>query len=54
MIIFADDISVLSESEEELQDLLNGMDSLMSTEYRLKVNCKKRKVMSSIMNESSV
>ena len=35
MVIFAVVIAVLSKSEEELQELLNGIDRL-STEYGLK------------------
>lgn len=50
---FADYITVLSESEEELLDLMNGMDSLMSTEYGLKLNQRKTKVMRSSRNDNS-
>lgn len=38
VIRFADDIAILSESEDELHDLLTGMNSLMSTEYGLRVD----------------
>ncbi|XP_049833909.1 uncharacterized protein LOC126278101 [Schistocerca gregaria] len=53
MIRFADDIAILSESEEELNYLLNGMNSLMSTQYGLRVNRRKTKVMRSSRNENS-
>ena len=36
MIRFADDITILSESEDGLQEVLNGINNLMSTEYGLK------------------
>ena len=47
MIRFADDITILSESEDGLQEVLNGMDNLMSTEYGLRINRRKTKVMRS-------
>lgn len=53
MIRFADDITILSESEDGLQEVLNGMDNLMSTEYGLRVNRRKTKVMRSSRNEDS-
>ncbi|MGX9339103.1 reverse transcriptase domain-containing protein, partial [Pantoea dispersa] len=38
MIRFADDIALLADSKEELDNMLNGMDRLLRTDFRLKIN----------------
>lgn len=45
MLRFADDIVVLAESKEDLEEILNGMDSVMKREYHLKINRNKTKAL---------
>ena len=42
---FADDIVILSESAKDLEDLLNGMDVTLKTDYKMSINKSKTKVM---------
>ena len=42
---FADDIVILSESAEDLEKLLNGMDRVLEKEYKMKINKSKTNVM---------
>lgn len=45
MIRFADDIALMTESEEDLQRILNKMDSIMDEEFSMKINTKKTKIL---------
>lgn len=35
---FGDDIVVFANSEEELMEVLEGMDSILKTEHKMKIN----------------
>lgn len=51
MIRFADDIAMLAETKEDLEEMLNGMNNLLSEEFGLRINSSKTKVMRSSKNE---
>ena len=45
MLRFADDIVILTESERDLECLMNGLDTVLNEEYKMKINRNKTKVM---------
>lgn len=44
MLRFADDIAVLTDNEEDLQNILEKMNSTMKNEYNMKINRAKTKI----------
>ena len=42
---FADDIVIISESVDDLEELLNGMDNVLRNEYKMNINRNKTQVM---------
>jgi hypothetical protein len=53
MLRFADDITVLVESEEELQNILTVMNIIFKDEYNMKINKPKTKVLVCSRNEAN-
>ena len=42
---FADDIVILAETAKDLEEQLNGMDTVMKRDYKMNINKGKTKVM---------
>ena len=49
---FADDIVILSETAEDLEEQLNGMDRVLKERYKMKINKSKTKVMECSLTKS--
>ena len=45
MIRFADDIAILTELKKDLERVMNGLDTVLREEYKMKINRNKTKVM---------
>jgi len=53
MLRFADDIAVLTENEEDLQNILTVMNSIFREEYNMKINKAKTKILVCSRNEAA-